>query len=145
MKRNIFILILFIPVLKTIREIQSLSNTFSLKEDGIIEIQPIPGWNDTPRLEHAIKDMECLALLNEGTLYPNLCFLADAMINREIREYYANHVPLSIGSALIVRSSFQRILGNFFIGLNKVKVPIRLFTDASEARIWLLKLKQKNE
>ncbi|HXC05105.1 MAG TPA: hypothetical protein VNZ86_10170 [Bacteroidia bacterium] len=131
--------------MKTLKELNSFSMIFSLKEDGIIEIKPIPGWRETPTLAHAVKDMECLNVLSDGKRYPTLCYLPDAIITREMRNYYSNHEPLALAAAMIVRSPFQRILGNFFIGLNKVKVPIRLFTSDTEARTWLLKLLSESQ
>jgi hypothetical protein len=127
--------------MKTVREIQSYSMIFSLKEDGIMEISKIPGWNDTPTLAHAQKDMECISVLSEGKKYPHLCYLPDVVISREMREFYASHEPVSAATALIVKSIFQRILGNFFLGMNKVKVPVKLFGDETEARQWLSKYK----
>jgi hypothetical protein len=121
----------------TLREIRSYSLIFSLKKDSIVEIRPIPGWSGTPSLANAKKDMECLKILSDGKRYPSLCYLPDVILSREIRSYFADHEPLSVASALIVKNPFQRILGNFFIGINKVQVPVKLFADETEARAWL--------
>lgn len=39
--------------------------------------------------------------------------------------------------ALIVKSSFSRVLANFFIGFNKPAYPIQLFNTEAEAVAWL--------
>jgi len=39
--------------------------------------------------------------------------------------------------ALIVKSPISRVIGNFFIGLNKPQVPARLFDAEHEAINWL--------
>ena len=42
--------------------------------------------------------------------------------------------------ALIVGGPFSRVLGNFFIGFNKGAYPVKLFTDESDAKDWLLSI-----
>ncbi len=39
--------------------------------------------------------------------------------------------------ALLVGSPIANLLGNFFLGLNKTKFPIRLFTNEAKAVSWL--------
>lgn len=44
--------------------------------------------------------------------------------------------------AIIIDSSISKVVGNFFMGINKPEVPARLFTDETEALKWL---KQKDK
>ena len=46
-----------------------------------------------------------------------------------------------MAGAIIVRSTFQKIAGNFFIAINRPQVPARLFTTEEEALAWLEKYK----
>lgn len=39
--------------------------------------------------------------------------------------------------AIIVDSSFSRFLGNFFMKVNKTKMPVKMFSDISKAERWL--------
>jgi hypothetical protein len=39
--------------------------------------------------------------------------------------------------ALLVGSPVTRVIGNFFIGLNKPRWPVRLFRSESDALAWL--------
>ena len=43
----------------------------------------------------------------------------------------------TIALALLVRSRLSRVIGNFFLGLNRPKFPTQLFTDEAEAVAWL--------
>lgn len=43
--------------------------------------------------------------------------------------------------AIIIDSPLSRVIGNFFMGINKPAVPTRLFENEDEAKKWLLSLK----
>lgn len=60
-------------------------------------------------------------------------------LSREARiEYQSERSAASVlGNALIVDSGVSRVIGNFFIGLNKGSMPTRLFTTVDAARAWL--------
>jgi len=60
-------------------------------------------------------------------------------ISKEARDYFANERTASIqrATALLIGSSVSRVIGNFFLGLNKPISPTRLFTDPQEAIKWL--------
>lgn len=59
--------------------------------------------------------------------------------SKECRALFASDEASRIQSAcaLIIESPLSSLVGNFFLGLNKPKFPLRLFTDISEARKWL--------
>jgi hypothetical protein len=52
------------------------------------------------------------------------------------RKGYVNSI------AILISSPVSRIIGNFFMGLNKPTVPTRLFTDEGAAMSWLRTFKQ---
>ena len=58
---------------------------------------------------------------------------------RECREYYAGAQAqeVNLAVAMLVRSNISRILGNFFLGLNKTRFPFRIFSDVDDALAWL--------
>jgi len=58
---------------------------------------------------------------------------------RECREYYAGAEAqvVNLAVAMLVRSNISRLLGNFFLGLNKTRFPFRMFSDVDEALAWL--------
>ncbi len=60
-------------------------------------------------------------------------------ISKEARDYFANERTASIqrATALLIGSPVSRVIGNFFMGLNKPISPTRLFTDPSTAIRWL--------
>ena len=60
-------------------------------------------------------------------------------ITREARAYYAGPETARVSSAcaLVVTSPMARVVGNFFMGLNKPLMPTRLFSSETEALSWL--------
>ena len=42
--------------------------------------------------------------------------------------------------AIIIDSPLSRVIGNFFMGINKPAVPTRLFDNEDDAKAWLLSL-----
>jgi hypothetical protein len=57
----------------------------------------------------------------------------------DARRYFSSAETLAIvnATALLVGGPVSRMLGNFFIGLNKPPVDIRIFDDEDAARAWL--------
>ena len=60
-------------------------------------------------------------------------------ISKEARDYFANERTGSIqrATALLIGSPVSRVIGNFFLGLNRPVSPTRLFTDPHKAIQWL--------
>ncbi len=60
-------------------------------------------------------------------------------ISKEARDYFANERTASIqrATALLIGSPVSRVIGNFFMGLNKPISPTRLFTDPHKSIRWL--------
>lgn len=60
---------------------------------------------------------------------------ADRAAREEVASPYGQEQIKAL--AIIIRSPVSRVLGNFFIGLNKPSFPTRLFTNYDEAKAWL--------
>ena len=60
-------------------------------------------------------------------------------MDKPAREYLASEAGTEglIASAIIVQSSFSSVLTNFFLSVNKTKMPVKSFTDFSSAQKWL--------
>jgi hypothetical protein len=59
-------------------------------------------------------------------------------MERGARVHYVTAGPAAHSAvALLVDSPLSRVIGNFFMGLNKPLVPTRLFATEREARDWL--------
>lgn len=106
--------------------------------DGICRTKAKPGANIN--LEEAIENSQAVNSFFSGNKYPLLVDARDlASISKEARKQFAiNGRETSITCfGLIVKSPLSRVIGNFFIGLNKPSVPARLFDDEQDALNWL--------
>jgi hypothetical protein len=77
---------------------------------------------------------------NAGRRRPLLVDLREAKSQTaEARAYLAGPEGLAVSQAvgLLIGSPVSRVLGNFYLGLNKPSIPTRLFTSDEEALAWL--------
>ncbi|MBL7902705.1 MAG: hypothetical protein JNK73_11975 [Bacteroidia bacterium] len=60
---------------------------------------------------------------------------------REAREYVASkeYVGITIAKALLISGLGQRIIGNFYMKVNKPNIKTKLFSDRDKAIEWLRK------
>jgi hypothetical protein len=114
--------------------------TVGLREDGILVYQPHPGADVS--YDFAAQVLELGLQVAEGRTRPTLVLMQDvARIDREARTFFASdaYLRLSYQTALVVSSPVSRVIGNFFVGLNRLKYPCRVFDDQERAVAWFLR------
>lgn len=60
----------------------------------------------------------------------------DAAIDRAARHFFINLHAHYVAVGMLAGSPATRMLANFFIGLKRGPIPVRLFTDETEAVDW---------
>ena len=62
-------------------------------------------------------------------------------VEREAMAYYSSEDAINYITAagLLITNPVNRIIGNFYMGLNKTAFPFRLFTEKEKAIQWLKK------
>jgi hypothetical protein len=91
-------------------------------------------------LEDGVENIMAIAKLADGKKVPTMVNIeASRGASKACREFFAGNEAAKVQSAcaLIIKSPLSKLIGNFFIGLNKTKFPTKLFTDKKEAIIWL--------
>jgi hypothetical protein len=60
-------------------------------------------------------------------------------VSKESRDIYSSEEmgDTISAAALIVSNPVSRIMGNFYMGISKTKMPVRMFTRIDEAKKWL--------
>lgn len=61
-------------------------------------------------------------------------------VSREARHYLStspDNMSIASGVAMIAGNPISRVIGNFFLGLNRPPIPVKLFGDFESARAWL--------
>jgi len=111
----------------------------SLGSDGIFRTLVKPFSEVT--VEHAMENTRFLHELKNKDKVPILVDLRKIKsISKEARAHFSMNGRAGAGNAiaLIIKSPVSKIIGNFYISLEKPPVPVRLFTNEKEAVKWLL-------
>jgi hypothetical protein len=92
-------------------------------------------------LDDAIANVAAVGRLADGLPRPLLLDMRPhaTSATRECREYYAGAEAqeVNLAVAMLVRSNISRVIGNFFLGLNRTRFPFRMFSELDEAVAWL--------
>jgi hypothetical protein len=107
-----------------------------LRPDGIVEMV------FTPRIATGLADalaaVEALTRLTGGRRSPLLVNLHGAgPQDRPARAEFARHDDVVSAVALIVDTPLSRVLGNFYLSVNRPIAPTRLFDNEVSAVAWL--------
>lgn len=58
-------------------------------------------------------------------------------IDRPAREYFMDQSASYYAVALVIGSPSTKMLANFFLGLKRGSIPVKMFTDEADAVAWL--------
>jgi hypothetical protein len=106
-------------------------------ENRILRIKIIEGAEI--ELSDALQNFEATKLLTKNDRY---LILVDGRvslsISREARAFAAESKnDDSIASAMIITSTANKLIGNFYINVNKPSIPTRIFSSEEKAIEWL--------
>ncbi|HAE31878.1 MAG TPA: hypothetical protein DCF89_12245 [Flavobacteriales bacterium] len=121
-------------------EIHKMDSSFVWSEDNIFFIHSMPDIDHT--LEHAKRQFEFYRNTYLSEIRPKLPMICDVRIARpikkEVRDFYSSKF---VGGhttrfAFLVDSPVSMVIANFFISVQKLSVPVRMFTKPNDAIIW---------
>jgi len=107
-------------------------------EDGIVRVVLFTGCEQT--LADAQENIRSFEALSAGKRYPTVIdYRPMKSMERAARAYYAGPDTARVvkAAALIVASPVSRIIGTFFLGLNKPLIPTRIFNNEEDALAWV--------
>lgn len=111
------------------RKIELRAFTTWLGVDGICYTVVRP--NVSIVLQDALENCVSIKEISGDTIYPLLVNLKEInSISKEARDHFSmqNRTPAVSAIAMLIRSPVSRVVGNFFLGINKSTVPTKLFT-----------------
>jgi len=126
-----------------VKELKTETSTQKLFWDSENEIVWGELFGDQATEELAKENVDAQETVRDGMRKRKTRVLIDMTtvneISKEARDYFANERTASIqrATALLIGSPVSRVIGNFFMGLNKPISPTRLFTDPQKAIRWL--------
>ena len=91
-------------------------------------------------LPDAVANSLAVTSLYTGKKFPLIVDARDVKsISKDARRHFSihNRDTKVIAFAIMVKSPLSRVIGNFFMGINKPSVPARLFDDEAQALAWL--------
>jgi len=110
------------------------------RDDDVLEYHysdgAVVGLPEARRMVDAALD-----LVGEAAPCPTVVVAGDVkVVTREARQFFAEseeNRAISSCVGLVVTSPVARVIGNFFMGLNKPRVPTRLFKTVDDAVRWV--------
>jgi hypothetical protein len=109
-----------------------------LGEDGIVRVINFPGVE--VNLENFTEIYNTVKKLCMGKKVPVLDDIRGIKsVTRETRLFVTGKDAAQVGSAvaLLIGSPVSKVIGTFFLGLNKPPFPTKLFTSEEKALEWL--------
>lgn len=98
--------------------------------------------NAVVEISDAIENSAVVNEISDGKIYPMLVNLKEIKsITKEARDHFSmqGRTPGISAIGLLINSPASTIIGNFFLGLNRSVVPVKLFTKEAKAIAWLKK------
>lgn len=119
------------------REVELGTGTLCLRDDGIVHFRAHQGSQEN--LATSTTVMNAIEKLAAGRRVPILTDIrGNASADLAARRHYARESSrIGLAVAIVVDSGVSGVVANFFLRLNKVGVPTRLFTSLNEATQWL--------
>jgi hypothetical protein len=117
---------------------ETRTTVLTIGDDGIVRVELKQDADVT--LEDAIENHEeTLKLVGDHEYLVLVDIRPARSITREARMSFADRDSRrnTIAQALVIDSGISRVIGNFFIGLNKPPFPVKLFKSSDEAAAWL--------
>ena len=118
--------------------IETKNSSLWLGDDGIVR-----AWQK-PKTDSSLKDIidfiTAFERLAGGKPRPLLVDIGGIRsITKEARKFVTGDDPVKmiLAAAIIVGSPLSRLIGNFFLGLNRPKVAVKLFDSEEKAIEWL--------
>lgn len=126
-----------------IRQAKTTSCLYQEEEGGLIVQRALDGVGQS--LEDAQENLKCYS---EFVQRPQLLLVDIRLVGEvstEARRLYASHEGTKncAAIAILTGSAISRIIGNLYLRFASPTPPQKLFTDESEARLWLQSFSQE--
>ncbi|HUV57227.1 MAG TPA: hypothetical protein VMV96_00320 [Acidimicrobiales bacterium] len=107
-----------------------------LRSDGIVHLVWSPGA--VMELDDAVTAIEAMSRLTSGRPAPLLADAHEAgSQSRLARAEFVRRGDIATAVAILVLSPLSRMMGNFYLSVNKPTTLTRLFEDEDQAIEWL--------
>ncbi|MBL0049391.1 MAG: hypothetical protein IPP32_14995 [Bacteroidetes bacterium] len=118
--------------------IQLSHSKIELRSDGIVVLSTISDFMFS--LKETVEGIDAIGKLSGGNLVAVMKIAGlGSSVDTDSRHYIASGrgSRYSIAEAIVIQSIAQKIIGNFYLKVEKPIKPTKLFTDRSSAELWL--------
>ena len=109
-----------------------------LDEGNIIHITYKQDQEETlEEAKHVLAEMKKNV---SGKRFPALIDLSTVkVVSGEVRAFHAGKetAEVVVAAGLVINNPISKVIGNFFLSINKPAYPVKLFNSADEAYAWL--------
>ncbi|MDH4262762.1 MAG: hypothetical protein OEV78_06950 [Spirochaetia bacterium] len=121
-------------------EVKTRNARIWLDNEGIVHAVYTPGTEES--LEDAENNLNAVGKVYQNKKRPIFITGPHKSMSRDARIYYVKHSPkYAVAVAVIIKSSFTKVLSTFLISLNKTinkgEFPVRFFAEEKKALDWL--------
>jgi len=106
-----------------------------LRDDDIMETGPKGSDVIEINLEFAKENVEKIRNLKKGRRFI-IIHISNGQMTQEARKYFGEADLKFEKVAILAKGPLQRLVGNFFLGINKPSSPIKLFTKKEKVLEW---------
>jgi hypothetical protein len=120
--------------------IKTITNTETIYRDDSGIIKCIVHKDAFMQLDDVIENIDAVRALAPKLPVPVFVDIRMSKgATRDARAFLANDqiAEVQCACALLVESALSQLIGNFFLGLNKTKFPVKLFKNETKALEWL--------
>jgi len=114
-------------------------STIAMRIDGIVELNTKEDFYYT--IKETIEGIDAIGKLSGGRLVPVLKIAGKgSSVDAESRKYIASGVGsrFSIAEAILIKTFAHKLIGNFYLKVERPLKPTKLFNDLDIAVKWLL-------
>ena len=118
--------------------VQTATQKMELRDDGIVHVVVLN--EKVMELNDAIENVKIISSFAGDSKVHLLIDLKNTVgATKECRAFLAGPETAKVQSAcaLIITSPFAKLIGSFFLGVNKPLFPTKLFTDPEKAEKWI--------
>jgi hypothetical protein len=123
---------------KILDEIILVHSHLKLRSDGIVMITYPDNFSFT--LKESIESVNAIGEITKGIPHPILKIPGKyTTVDKDTRHHVAkgDGARFSIAESFILKSLAHKIVGNFYLSVEKPQKPTRFFTNVPDAEAWL--------
>ena len=120
------------------KKVMTSKMTMFMDAMGVIHIKYFA--KSEMNIESAREEIQYINQMTSGKKAPCLVDITNVKsVTRGARLYYSSEAATNViaAAALLINSQVSRILANFFLGINKPQMPVKLFNSEEQAVEWL--------